>query len=71
VHKQRSNSRFVTFALLFGVTGFLGLPLLWFSKHFSIPEKITWSILNILYSCFLIGMTAAICWWAYDRIFSN
>jgi len=62
------NSRMLVFLLLFGVTGFLGLPVLWFSPAFSRLEKCVWSILNVVYSCFLIGSTMAICWWAISKI---
>lgn len=62
---DRQTSRVLVFVTLFGVTGFLGLPLLWFSRSFSRREKIIWSLINILYTLALIAITAAICWWSY------
>lgn len=62
---DRQTTRVIVFVTLFGVTGFLGLPLLWFSRAFSRREKIVWSVINTLYTLALIGITAAICWWSY------
>ncbi len=62
---DRQTTRVLVFVILFGVTGFLGLPLLWLSGSFSRPEKILWSLVNILYTLALIAITAAICWWSY------
>jgi hypothetical protein len=62
------NNRPAIFLLLFCVTGFLGLPLLWKSNAFSTKEKVVWSVINTLYTCILIGLTAAIVWWSYSNI---
>jgi hypothetical protein len=43
--------------LLFAVTGFLGLPLLWMSRAFTRQEKIVYSIAVAMYSCGLIALT--------------
>jgi len=66
---DRQTTRIVMFVVLFGVTGFLGLPALWISKSFTPSEKIFWSIINTIYTLILIGITAAICWWSYRQIF--
>ncbi|MFY8201391.1 MAG: hypothetical protein ACOVLE_12010 [Pirellula staleyi] len=58
-------------AILFAVTGFLGLPLLWMSPAFSRMEKIVWSIINVVYTSVMIAACAAICWWSYNRIIGN
>ena len=68
---QVLDSRLLIFAMLFGVTGFLGLPVLWFSPRFSRREKYFWSVVNILYTSALIVLCAAICWWSYHRIVGN
>ena len=57
-------------AILFGVTGALGLPLLWMSTKFSLVERIFWSLVVILYTTALVGVTAAIVMWAYGVISS-
>lgn len=62
---DRQTTRVLVFVTLFGVTGFLGLPLLWFSGSFSRREKMIWSLVNIVYTLALIAITAAICWWSY------
>ena len=68
---QLLNSRLLIFVMLFGVTGFLGLPILWMSPSFSRLEKYFWSVMNILYTTFLIIVCVVICWWAYIRIVEN
>jgi hypothetical protein len=65
---QLLRSRFFVFILLFGVTGFLGLPVLWISPVFSKLEKVVWSVVNILYTCALIWMCVLVCWWAYSKM---
>ena len=66
--QQILRSRVFIFAMLFGVTGFLGLPFLWMSPSFSRLEKVVWSIVNTLYTCALIWITVMICVWAYHQI---
>lgn len=62
------GNRRALLVLLWGVTGFLGLPLLWMSPKFSATEKFVYSVLITFYSLFLIGMATGIVWWAYLRI---
>ena len=62
-----SNRRAIL-VLLWGVTGFLGLPLLWLSPKFTPVEKLLYSVLVTLYSLLLIGIAVGIVWWAYLRI---
>jgi hypothetical protein len=59
------SSRKMILLTLFCVTGFLGLPLLWISRAFSIGEKVLWSVANTIYTLILIGMVAAVCYWCY------
>jgi hypothetical protein len=62
------SSRRLIFVMLFAVTGFLGLPILWISPSFSRLEKYVWSVVNILYTSTLIAICLAICYWAWNRI---
>ncbi len=66
--EQLLSSRRLIFVLLFAVTGFLGLPILWMSPSFSRLEKVFWSVVNILYTSILIAICVAICYWAWNRI---
>lgn len=61
------SSRRTIFIILFGMTGVLGLPLLWLSHAFSAWEKVLWSALNTLYTLALIAMAAGVCYWCYLR----
>jgi hypothetical protein len=67
---DRTTIRWIILCVLFFVTGFLGLPVLWVSKSFSLTEKIIWSVVNIVYTSTLIAITAAICWWAFRPLFA-
>lgn len=68
--RDRKTARFLILAMLFFVTGFLGLPVLWLSKSFSLTEKLVWSVLNTIYTCALIAGTVAICVWALRPFFT-
>ncbi|TWU40833.1 hypothetical protein [Novipirellula artificiosorum] len=64
-----AESRGAVFAMLFLVTGVLGIPLLWMNKKFSNPERYFWSILVTLYTAALIYGAYLVCMWSYHRIF--
>ncbi|MEI8213815.1 MAG: hypothetical protein WCI02_16825 [Planctomycetota bacterium] len=66
--EQLLSNRRSILLLLFCVTGFLGLPLLWMSHAFSRAEKIAWSIVNTLFTLALIGISVAICYWCYNQL---
>ncbi|MBM3963520.1 MAG: hypothetical protein FJ308_00400 [Planctomycetes bacterium] len=65
--EQLLSSRKWVLLLLFCVTGFLGLPVLWLSYAFTTTEKIVWSIVNIAYTLMLIGACAGVIYWCYLR----
>ncbi len=52
------RSKALILAIQFLVTGFLGLPLIWFSSSFTRSEKWTWSIIVTVYTLILIGIAA-------------
>ncbi|TWT82771.1 hypothetical protein CA13_42340 [Planctomycetes bacterium CA13] len=64
-----AKSRGAVFAILFLVTGVLGIPLLWMNDKFSHAERIFWSIIVTLYTAALIYMAYAVCMWSYHQIF--
>jgi hypothetical protein len=64
------GSRRAILVLLFAVTGFLGLPLLWWSPVFSKREKQIWTIINVVYTTLMILGCAAICWWSFARVWA-
>lgn len=63
--EQLLSNRKTIFILLFGVTGFLGLPVLWMSHAFTTGEKVIWTIVNTIYTLALIGLAAGVCYWCY------
>ena len=66
--EQLVSNRKVILAMLFFVTGALGLPLLWLSPAFNASEKVVWSLVNLVYTLMLIGLCVVICYWAYSQI---
>lgn len=63
-----SQSRLAVLAVLFLVTGFLGLPLLWKNRRFSTIERWFWAITNTIYTGLLIALAIGIVLWSYRRI---
>jgi len=63
-----TQSRPMVLAILFGVTGVLGIPLLWMNSPFSTAERIFWSIAVTIYTAVLIGITGKIVMWSYRTI---
>jgi hypothetical protein len=57
--------------LLFAVTGFLGIPVLWMSRGFTTTMKVVLSIVVTIYTLALIGCTVAILWWAWSKALSG
>ena len=64
---QGLQNRLTVLAILFFVTGALGLPLLWVNRRFSIREKMIWSLVVTLYTALLIWGVAKVCWWSYQQ----
>ncbi|MEY4565134.1 MAG: hypothetical protein RLY14_104 [Planctomycetota bacterium] len=62
------ENRKAIIVMLFGITGVLGLPLLWLSPRFSGSEKLVYSVAVTFYTAVLIGIAVAAVWWAYLRI---
>ncbi len=62
------QNRGAVLALLFLVTGVLGLPLLWVNRQFSNTERVFWSVVVTIYTVALVAGAAWIVWWAYNRI---
>ncbi len=62
------QSRGIVLAILFLVTGVLGIPLLWINRNFSTTERIVWTIIVTIYTTALVAFTAGIVWWAYQRL---
>ena len=53
-------------AVLFLVTGVLGLPLLWLSRGFRRGQKWFWTVVVTLYTLALTAAAAGISWHAYQ-----
>ncbi|TWU57021.1 hypothetical protein Poly51_29420 [Rubripirellula tenax] len=62
------DNKWAVIAILFAVTGFLGIPLLWMNKSFSTLERVFWSIVVTIYTLLLLAGAAAVCMWSYRQI---
>ncbi len=63
------QSRAAVLAILFLVTGALGIPLLWMNQSFSTVERIFWAIVVTIYTIGLIVIAWMIVMWSYRQIF--
>ena len=66
--KTITASRPAVLAILFCVTGALGLPLLWKSPSFSKEEKTLWTVIVTIYTFALLCGTGTIVLWAYQSV---
>lgn len=64
------QNRLAVLALLFLVTGCLGIPLLWVNKRFTTGQRVLWSIVVTLYTAALVAIVAAVWVWSYRRLFA-
>ena len=64
------QNRLAVLALLFLVTGCLGIPLLWVNKRFTTGQRVLWSIVVTLYTVALVAIVAAVWVWSYRRLFA-
>ena len=58
---------YAVLGLLFFVTGFLGLPVLWMSRAFTPTMKVVLSIVVTIYTLLLIGCTIGVLWWVWSK----
>lgn len=63
------QSRAAVLAILFLVTGALGIPLLWMNQSFSTIERIFWAIVVTIYTIGLIVIAWIIVMWSYRQVF--
>ncbi len=69
--KRAQNSRIAILAVLFLMTGFLGIPLLWLNPNFSRLERWIWAIVVTVYTFVLIAITCGVVYWSLNSIRSN
>ncbi len=66
--KKFLDNKWAVLAVLFSVTGFLGLPLLWKNKGFSNLERYFWAVVITIYTVLLIAGAVAVCMWSYRQV---
>lgn len=62
------QSKGVVLAILFLVTGALGIPLLWSNKSFSSTERLFWTVTVSFYTLALLIFAGSVCYWSYRQI---
>ncbi len=63
-----ANNPWLLFSLLFLVTGFLGIPLIFCSTRMTMLQKLILSFVVTVYTLLLIWGTYAIVMWSWSRI---
>jgi len=63
-----THSRLAVLGVLFLMTGFLGLPLLWMNPRFSNMERWLWAVIVTIYTCILIALAGWIVMWSWNSI---
>jgi hypothetical protein len=66
--REALDNPWIILGLLFGVTLFLGLPLLWISRGFSTLGKVVVTIAVLLWSALLLWVFWLIMLWCYMRL---
>lgn len=66
--RQLVDTRWIVLVTLFFVTLFLGLPVLWASRAFSLPAKVAWTIGNLLWSALVFYIFFHIMAWCWSTI---
>jgi hypothetical protein len=66
--KRAIDNPLLVLAVLFGVTGCLGIPLLFMSRGFSRTSRCVWSIVSVIYTSLLLWGFWLIMSWCWGEI---
>lgn len=66
--RKLADNPYAVIALIFCVTGCLGIPVILICRSFSPQKKVLWVIISIIYTAFLFFLVGLICVWAYGNI---
>lgn len=66
--KRALDNPLLVLLLLFGVTGCLGIPLLFLSRGFSTTGRFVWSIVSVIYTALLLWGFVLIMQWCWGEI---
>ena len=66
--RKIADNPYAVIALIFCVTGCLGIPVIMICRGFSRPKKVLWIVISIVYTAFLFVLVGIICAWAYGNI---
>lgn len=62
------QSKGAVLAMLFLVTGAIGIPVLWINPNFSKTERVIWSLVVATYTAVLVTIAASVVMWCYRII---
>lgn len=66
--RQLADNPTAVIALIFLVTGCLGIPVILICRGFSPSKKVLWIVVSILYTALLFFLVGLVCMWAYGNI---
>jgi len=66
--RRALDNPWLMLGMLFGVTLFLGLPLLWISRGFSTTSKVLVTVLVLIWTAIVLACFGAIMVWCWQRI---
>jgi hypothetical protein len=66
--RKLADNPYAVLALIFLVTGCLGIPVIMICRAFSPRQKVLWIVVSILYTTLLFVLVGIICVWAYGNI---
>ena len=66
--RKLADNPYAVIALIFCVTGCLGIPVIMICRGFSPSKKVLWIVISLIYTAFLFVLVGVICAWAYGNI---
>lgn len=66
--RKLADNPYAVIALIFFVTGCLGIPVILICRGFSRPQKVMWIVISLVYTALLFFLVGMICVWAYGNI---
>ncbi len=66
--RKLADNPYAVIALIFCVTGCLGIPVIMICRGFSPSKKVLWVVISLIYTAFLFLLVGIICAWAYGNI---
>lgn len=66
--RKLADNPYAVIALIFCVTGCLGIPLILVSRTFTPAQKALWVVVSLIYTAILFGLVITVWVWTYYRV---